>query len=131
MLMPRKNFISASQVACLMVDGNIRKPFGRGAISYARRLARESLDIEAEPINSVDLDRGNELEDEAIQWFERSLFIEGKRPDFLIHPKINFFGGTPDWMNDEFGIDIKCPNQKNHHDNLCGGAQLKKYKHQF
>lgn len=129
--MPKVNFISASQTNSLMVDGRIRPPFGRGAITYARQLARDILGIEKEEFDSKDIDRGNDLEDEAIEFFEGLFFTSGERPEFIVHPEIEHFGGTPDWKCDEFGIDIKCPNQKNHHDNLVEGVQLSKYEHQF
>ena len=114
-----------------MVDGKLRPPFGRGAISYSRWLARDIVGITNDEIESADIDRGNELEDEAVSFFEATFFVEGERPDFIIHPEIEFFGGTPDWMNSKYGVDIKCPNQKNHHDNLAEGIQLDDYKHQF
>lgn len=131
--MPKKGYISASQTKCLMVNGRTKPPFGRGAVSYARRLARQMMGVEKEEINSHDIDRGNELEDDAIACFERTFNYEMRRPDFMIHPEIEFFGGTPDGIaiTNEFGIDTKCPNQKNHHDNLSEGMQLSDYKHQF
>lgn len=129
--MPRDFFITASQTKPLMVDGRVRKPFGRGAVTLARELARTWLGVEAEDFDSEDIDRGNEQEDEAIAFFEREHFREVKRPGFLEHPEIAFFGGTPDGIVGTFGIDIKCTNQKNHHDNLSEGMQLDKYKHQF
>jgi len=101
-----------------MVDGKTHPPFGRGAVTYARELARVMAGIEGEEFESPDIDRGNELEDEAIECFERTFFIEIKRPDFQVHPEIDFFGGTPDGLALDFGIDTKCPNQKNHHDIL-------------
>lgn len=129
--MPKKGFISASQVKPLLVNGKTSPPFGRGAVTYARQLARQMLDIEKEEFESQDIQRGNELEDEAIMCFEQTFFIEMQRPEFMVHPDIDFFGGTPDALNEEFGIDIKCANQKNHHDNLSEGMQLSNYKHQF
>lgn len=129
--MPKKGFVSASQTKSLLVDGRTRPPFGRGAVTLARQLARQMLDIEEESFDSVDIDRGNALEDEAIQCFERTFFIQMERPEFMAHPDIDFFGGTPDALDEEFGIDIKCPNQKNHHDNLSEGMQLSNYEHQF
>jgi hypothetical protein len=129
--MPSVGFISASAVKPLMVDGRIRKPFGRGAVTYARQLAREMMGVEKEEFESYDIDRGNELEPEAIDFFERTFFIEGVSPEFTIHPEIEHFGGTADRIYPEYGIDIKSPNQKNHHDNLSEGMQLDDYKHQF
>jgi len=129
--MPMHSFISASQTKSLMVDGKLRPPFGRGAITYSRWLARDIVGIQNDEIESPDIDRGNELEDEAVSFFEATFFVEGQRPEFIIHPDIEFFGGTPDWMDSDFGIDIKCPNQKNHHDNIIEGIQLDDYKHQF
>lgn len=129
--MPRVSYISASEVKPLMTDGRIRPPFGRGAITYARQLAREVVGIEREEFVSADIERGNELESEAIDLFERTFFVQGETPDFTTHPEIDFFGGTADRVYADFGIDIKCPNQKNHHDNLVDGMQLKDYEHQF
>jgi len=128
---PRKGYVTASQVQPLMVDGRTKGVFGRGAVSYARELARAMDGIKKQEIESKDIDRGNELEDEAISYFERTFLIEVERPDFLVHPDIEYFGGTPDGMVPDFGLDIKCPNQKNHHDNLSEGMQLSKYKGQF
>lgn len=129
--MPKVNYISASAVAPLMVNGRIHPPFGRGAITYARELARAIVGIGVDEFESEDIDRGNTLESEAIDFFEQTFFIEGVSPDFTPHPDIEFFGGTADRVYSDFGIDIKCPNQKNHHDNLAEGIQLKDYEHQF
>jgi len=129
--MPRKNYITASQTNPLLVDGRTEHPFGRGAVTLARQLARVKAGIEKEDFVSKDIDRGNKLEDDAITCFEKTFFIDIERPDFMGHPEIEFFGGTPDGLALEFGIDTKCPNQKNHHDNLSEGIQLSKYEHQF
>jgi hypothetical protein len=114
-----------------MVDGRTHPPFGRGAVTYARQLARVMAGIEREDFESKDIERGNKLEDEAILHFERTFFIEVERPDFMVHPDIEYFGGTPDGKTSDFGLDVKCPNQKNHHDNLSEGMQLSKYEGQF
>lgn len=129
--MPKVNFISASQVKPLLVNGKINPPFGRGAITYARELARQMAGIDSDDFASADIERGNELEQEAIDFFERTFFMEGVSPEFTVHPEIKFFGGTADRVYNDFGIDIKCPNQKNHHDNLAEGIQLSNYEHQF
>lgn len=131
--MPRKGFVTASQTKPLLVDGRTAPPFGRGAVTLARQIARVMAGIEKEDFDSKDIDRGNRLEDPAIACFERTFKFELRRPNFLIHPEIEHFGGTPDGIsiNDKFGVDIKCPNQKNHHDNLSEGIQLSNYKHQF
>ena len=129
--MPKRGFVTASQTSCLLVNGSTRPPFGRGAVTYSRQLARDMYDIETEEFHSDDIDRGNELEAAAIACFERTMFVEINRPDFMVHPEIDFFGGTPDGLATDFGMDAKCPNQKNHHDNLGEGMQLGKYKAQF
>lgn len=129
--MPRNGYITASQTKPLLVDGRTAPPFGRGAVTLARQLARVMAGIEKEDFESKDIDRGNKLEDPAIACFERTFFIEVERPSFLTHDDIEFFGGTPDGLAKDFGLDIKCPNQKNHHDNLSEGIQLSKYEHQF
>lgn len=129
--MPRKGYITASKTACLMVDGRTKPPFGRGAVTYARELARVMAGIEKEEFVSKDIERGNTQEDEAIECFESTFYIDIERPSFMEHPEVEHFGGTPDGLALDFGIDTKCPNQKNHHDNLSEGMQLDKYKHQF
>ena len=129
--MPKISYISASQVKPLMVNGKVREPFGAGAITYARLLARQMMGIEKEDFESKDIDRGNLLEDEAIEAFEAEFFTPVTRPGFLVHPEIEFFGGIPDGVTAQFGLDTKCPNQKNHNDNLIEGMQLSDYKHQL
>src|SRR5699024_3341970 len=78
-----------------------------------------------------DIQRGNDLEEEALKAFERKMFVELERPNFAEHPEIEHFGGTADGLTMDYGVDTKCPNAKNHHDNLAEGKQLKKYKDQF
>lgn len=129
--MPKVSYISASQTDKLMVNGSTAPPFGRGAVTYSRELARQMDGVESKDFNSPDIDRGNEQEAEAIDFFERTFKVEGVSPEFTVHPTIDFFGGTADRVYKDFGIDIKCANQKNHHDNLSEGMQLKAYKHQF
>jgi len=129
--MPKDGYITASQVSALMVNGSVRKPFGRGAVTYARELARVIVGIQKKELDTPDIQRGNELEEEALQAFERKMFVELERPNFKPHPVIEHFGGTADGLAWEFGVDTKCPNAKNHHDNLIECAQLKKYQGQF
>lgn len=129
--MPKNNYVSASQVKPLLVNGRTKPPFGRGAVTLARELARGIVGIESDDFSSADIDRGNELESDAIDFFERTFMIEGVSPEFTPHPTVEHFGGTADRVFQEFGIDTKCPNQKNHHDNLSEGMQLSDYEHQF
>jgi hypothetical protein len=115
------------------VNGKQEDGFGVGAISLARELARQIVGVEdEEEYISFDMRRGIESEWIACEVYAERNLVTFEDPDFITHPDIPFFGGTPDRLvGVHGGMDVKCPNNKNHHENILFAAQLSGYKHQF
>jgi hypothetical protein len=134
--MPKTGLVSASQCGVLLTNGKIPEnaPFGVGAITYARKLASERIGVTPEEeYTSYHMERGIELEWEALETYkERTLTEITQSQVWATHPKFDYFGGTPDGLVGQFGgVDVKCPNNSNHLNNILDGADVSKYYDQF
>jgi hypothetical protein len=81
---------------------------------------------------SYDMQRGTELEPEARTAYEAKTGLFVDTVGFENHPTIQRLGGSPDGeINTDGGIEIKCPQSKEHYRTLTGGEIQKKYLYQM
>jgi len=112
-------------------------PGAKGAYTAAREnyimdVVLQILTGETETtFTSFDMQRGADLESEAREAYEAKTGSYVDQVGFENHPEIARFGGSPDGEVDEDGgIEIKCPQAKEHYRTLSGGAIQKKYLYQ-
>ena len=115
-----------------------------GAESYVMEKVGETL-TESSSFNAdwstPEMDHGNFYELEAIQRFTKETGIEaqvtGDNQQFIpytgeIEMLHEHVGGTPDGViNEEVGIEVKCPNTKTHLSYLIGNMPVKTAKEEF
>lgn len=123
--MPLKGNISSSQVKLLLVNGKSESGFGAGALTYARQLAREMIGAVEPDFMTYDMERGIETEWQACEVYAERQLVKLIDCGWRGHPIIPHYGGTADRLiGDMGGVEVKCPNNPNHHLNLIGPGQL-------
>ena len=134
--MPQQGKISGSRFKAMMTSGRKKEEvFGATALTLAKRIAFERLDLILEEDNFVNsaMQWGIDHEDEAIGTFEQQEFvIVHSQQVWQQHPEYENVGVTPDGLVGEDAVlEVKCPNTDNHIDNLLFGAQIETYKYQL
>ena len=130
--MPKIANVSASQVKLLLVNGKSESGFGSGALTYAKQLAREMVGAVEPDFMTYDMERGLELEWQACETYAERNLVELIDCGWRSHPHVPHFGGTADRLiGATGGVEVKCPNNANHHANLTEWAQLKDYTPQI
>ena len=134
--MPQQGKISGSRFKAMMTSGRKKdEVFGATALTLAKRIAFERLDLILEEDNFVNsaMQWGIDHEDEAIATFEHQEFvIVHSQQVWQQHPEYENVGVTPDGLVGEDAVlEVKCPNTDNHIDNLLFGAQIETYKYQL
>ena len=134
--MPQQGKISGSRFKAMMTSGRKKdEVFGATALTLAKRIAFERLDLILEEDNFVNsaMQWGIDHEDEAIGTFEQQEFvIVHSQQVWQQHPEYENVGVTPDGLVGEDAVlEVKCPNTDNHIDNLLFGAQIETYKYQL
>lgn len=130
--MPLKGHISASRVKLLLVNGKSESGFGAGALTYAKQIAREMVGAVEPDFMTFDMERGVELEWQACEVYAERNLVELIDCGWRSHPTVEHFGGTADRLiGTTGGVEVKCPNNANHHANLTEWAQLKDYTAQI
>jgi hypothetical protein len=134
--MPKQGFISASKCGVLLKDGTKPEnaPFGVGAITYAGEIAQQIIGVkQEEEYTSFQMERGNELEWEALRVYEeRNLVKLHGEQQWAVHPEFEYFGGTPDGrVGSVGGVDVKAPNNNNHYANIRRNEQISTYYDQL
>ncbi len=112
---------TASRVADIMARGRSGQPSASRA-NYMAELVIERLTGRVEDgYKSSPMERGNEVEPEAIDAYE---FYTGNTTElvgFVDHPTISMFGASPDRLVGEDGlVEVKCPNPATHLATLLG-----------
>ena len=125
--MPQQGKISGSRFKAMMTSGRKKdEVFGATALTLAKRIAFERLDLILEEDNFVNsaMQWGIDHEDEAIATFEQQEFvIVHSQQVWQQHPEYENVGVTPDGLVGEDAVlEVKCPNTDNHIDNLLFGA---------
>lgn len=110
---------TASELHRLMANGKAKGSVGVGAETYAKEKAVELLTgfVMPDTFISTAMQWGLDHEAEAIQAFsERTavdVYMTGGAQEFIASECGNW-GGTPDGMTDDAGVEVKCPNSINH-----------------
>ncbi len=83
---------------------------GKGLITYIeKKMAEYYSSADKEFFSNKDMDRGKELEDQALMAYFFEKGIETKKVGFVIHNK--YVGVSPDAFAEEDGlVECKCPN---------------------
>ena len=122
-LKQRQGKFTSSNISKLMTYEDKIDEFPKGAMTYVEEVVIEILTggKGKESFKSDDMDRGNEMELEAVARFEKETglvcYATGENQQFI--ELSSYFGGTPDGLFDEDGvIEVKCPKSKTHLFNL-------------
>ena len=109
---------TASEIHRLMTNGKAKDSLSVGAMTYIREKVAEQLsEFSSNDFSSAAMDWGREHELEAIQAFESLTEIRvdqtGENQQFILSECGNW-GGTPDGITFESGVEVKCPESKTH-----------------
>lgn len=107
---------------------------GKGADTYADEIVMRMLGVDfSDQYESYHMQRGTELEPDAVLLYEKKTFTEAHQEKGRIyHPEYGFVSGEPDRLIGEDGIiEVKCPKRKYHLANLRDGEQINKYYNQM
>lgn len=116
--------LTASEIHKLFVSGKKKDElFGQGALTYIRTKAAEILTQEIkDEVDFKQAEWGKSNEAEAVARFEKETGIRGEyfgagNPKFF--PIGDYLGFSPDWINELYVSEIKCPwNSAEHLKNL-------------
>jgi len=128
----RAGRITASRALDVMAKGKGNDLFGQMAKTYADELSLERQGyIKQDNIETFAMCWGIEHEPDAREIYERSRGVKVDQPGFLIHPKYDFIGCTPDGVYKLDGLiinnEIKCRQDKAHYAYFRYGYQPKDY----
>ena len=114
--------VTASRISDLMAK--TKSGWGASRKNYEAQLIAERLTGQVEEtFKSPAMERGNELEAEAVSAYEFFRNVECNEIGFVLHPKISEAGASPDRLIGESGLlEVKCPNTATHLDTLLGGS---------
>lgn len=111
------------KVTASKITDVLAKPKKKGGISKVRQKYMMQIISEIltgkphiERINSPDIQRGVDFEDEAREAYEHETFNLVQETGFIDHPEVPHSGSSPDGIiQGESGLlEIKCPNVVNH-----------------
>lgn len=90
----------------------------------AERLTGRAKDHYVSPA----MEHGTDTEDDARLYYERALGVMVAPVGFVLHPKYDFTGASPDALVDEDGIlEIKCPETTTHLEYVMAGEVPEQY----
>ena len=109
---------TASEMYRLMTNGKTKDGLSAGAMTYVREKAAEQLsEFRRAEFSSAAMEWGIEHEQGAIEQFEAATGIRvnhtGEDQQFILS-ECGHWGGTPDGITFESGIEVKCPESKTH-----------------
>ena len=109
---------TASEMHRLMTNGKPKNSLSAGAMTYVREKAAEQLsEFRRAEFSSAAMEWGVEHELEAVEQFESMTGIRvnqtGENQQFILSECGNW-GGTPDGITFESGLEVKCPESKTH-----------------
>ena len=109
---------TASEIHRLMTSGKAKDSLSVGAMTYIREKVAEQLsEFSRAEFSNAAMDWGREHELEAIQAFESLTEIRvnqtGENQQFILS-ECGHWGGTPDGITFESGVEVKCPESKTH-----------------
>jgi putative phage-type endonuclease len=124
----RRGRVTGSRIHCLIASGN-----GAGRKSYMRELLLERLTGKvAEGFRSAAMDRGTELEADAVRAYEFFHDQTSIEVGFVTHPTLDLAGASPDRLVGHDGVvEVKCPLGPAHLDFLEGKSIKPEYVSQM
>lgn len=127
----RRGKVTASRIADLMAK--TKNGYSASRQNYLMQLLCERLTGKVEEgYKSTAMQRGNDLEAEARNWYQLETGESVEEVSFIDHPKINFAGASPDGLVGAEGlIEIKCPNTATHIETLRKKEPIDRYYKQM
>ena len=127
----RRGKVTASRIADLMAK--TKSGYSTSRQNYLMQLLCERLTGKVEEgYKSTAMQRGNDLEAEARNWYQLETDESVEEASFIDHPKINFAGASPDGLVGAEGlIEIKCPNTATHIETLRKKEPIDRYYKQM
>lgn len=127
----RRGKVTASRIADLMAK--TKSGYSTSRQNYLMQLLCERLTGKVEEgYKSIAMQRGNDLEAEARNWYQLETGESVEEVSFIDHPKINFAGASPDGLVGAEGlIEIKCPNTATHIETLRKKEPIDRYYKQM
>ena len=127
----RRGKVTASRIADLMAK--TKCGYSTSRQNYLMQLLCERLTGKIEEgYKSAAMQRGNDLEAEARNWYQLETGESVEEVSFIDHPKINFAGASPDGLVGAEGlIEIKCPNTATHIETLRKKEPIDRYYKQM
>lgn len=127
----RRGKVTASRIADLMAK--TKSGYSASRQNYLMQLLCERLTGKIEEgYKSAAMQRGNDLEAEARNWYQLETGESVKEVSFIDHPEINFAGASPDGLVGAEGlIEIKCPNTATHIETLRKKEPIDRYYKQM
>ena len=109
---------TASEIHRLMTNGRAKDSLSAGALTYVlEKVAEELSEFRRNDFSNAAIEWGKEHELEAIQAFELETDVRinntGENQQFILSD-CGHWGGTPDGVTFDSGIEIKCPESKTH-----------------
>ena len=96
---------------------------GKGLETYITNLMAEYYSTgERDNYTNLDMQRGNELEDQAREIYSLENDIEVEQVGFIEYSK--FVGCSPDGLTKDGGIEVKCPNDSKYFQLLIGEQEI-------
>jgi len=123
--------VTASRVADVVARTKTGPSASR--TNYMAELIAERLSGEpSEKFTNAAMQWGTDMEPQARAAYEFRTDAQVTQVGFVVHPKIDQAGASPDGLVDEDGlIEIKCPNTATHLETLLGQAAPAKYETQM
>lgn len=127
----RRGKVTASRIADLMAK--TKSGYSTSRQNYLMQLLCERLTGKVEEgYKSTAMQRGNDLEAEARNWYQLETGESVEEVSFIDHPEINFAGASPDGLVGAEGlIEIKCPNTATHIETLRKKEPIDRYYKQM
>jgi len=122
---------SASRIADVMAK--TKSGYAASRDNYMMELLCQRLTGKAEEsFTSAAMQRGTDLEPIARGCYEALEGVMVQECGFIMHPKIKHMGASPDGLvGDKGGLEIKCPNTKQHVEFLRTGKPDSRYQWQM
>ena len=130
----RKGMVTGSMVAAAI--GRMKKQPKEGPVAYLQCREDYMFDLAVTRLTGQMPDRyvskameyGTENEQFARAAYEMEFDVMVGEVGFAMHPKIDWFGASPDCLvGDDCVLEIKCPNSATHLEYLMGGVVPEKY----
>ena len=127
----RRGKVTASRIADLMAK--TKSGYSTSRQNYLMQLLCERLTGKVEEgYKSTAMQRGNDLEAEARNWYQLETGESVEEVSFIDHPEINSAGASPDGLVGAEGlIEIKCPNTATHIETLRKKEPIDRYYKQM